>query len=107
MSPLEGRKDDGEKVRLQLLPPDALEAISRVLMFGADKYGERNWERGMAWSRVFGACLRHLFAYWRGEERDAETGLSHLAHAGCCILFLLSYHLRGVGQDDRHKIISL
>jgi len=63
--------------------------------------GERNWERGMGWGRVFGAAMRHLWAWWAGEDKDPETGLSHLAHALCCVMFLATYERRGVGHDDR------
>lgn len=97
----EGRKDDGGKLPLHLLPIDAIEQITAVLDFGARKYEPRNWEKGMAWSRVFGALMRHMFAWWRGEKADPETGLSHLAHAGCCIFFLLAYEHRKIGEDDR------
>lgn len=63
--------------------------------------GARNWERGMAWSRPFAALQRHLTAWWEGERADPETGMSHLWHAGCCIVFLISFELRGIGTDDR------
>lgn len=99
-----GIKHDGEKTPLHLLPPDALEEIAKTLKFGADKYEPYNWAKGMKWSRVYGALLRHAFAFWRGEENDPETGLSHMAHAGACILFILSYVLRGTGEDDRFVI---
>lgn len=99
----EGRKDDGGKLPYHLLPPDAIEEILKVLQFGANKYAERNWEKGMAWNRPFSALMRHMWAWWKGEELDPETGLSHLAHAGCCILFLLSYHIRKIGIDNRPK----
>lgn len=98
----EGTKHDSEKIRLELLPIEALEEISKVLGKGAIKYDDWNWAKGMAWLRLVGACLRHLFAFIRGENNDPETGLSHLAHAGCCILFLLTYVLKGLGKDDRH-----
>ena len=97
----EGRKDDSGKTPWHLMPPDALNQIAQVLAFGATKYGDRNWEKGMNWSRPFSALMRHMWAWWRGERCDPETGLSHLAHAGCCILFLLSYEVRGGGNDDR------
>lgn len=97
----EGRKDDGGKPPLHLLPPDALLEITRVLDFGARKYAPRNWEKGMAWSRPYAALLRHMLAWWCGERADPETGISHLAHAGCCILFLLAYERRQIGDDDR------
>lgn len=101
-APMEGRKDDQGKLPWHLLPPDSVEAILMVLQFGANKYGERNWERGMAWSRPYSALMRHMWAWWRGEIHDPETGITHLAHAGCCLLFLLAYENRGVGTDDRH-----
>jgi hypothetical protein len=97
----EGKKFDTDKLPYDLLPGDAIEEIVKVLQFGAVKYGERNWEKGMRWNRPFAALMRHMWAWWKGEEKDPETGLSHLAHAGCCILFLLSYTLRGVGEDNR------
>ena len=63
--------------------------------------GARNWEKGMDWSRLYAAALRHLTAWWRGNDIDHESGLPHLAHALCCINFLLAYELRGMGRDDR------
>lgn len=109
----EGRKDDAGKDRFELLPPEALFGISRVLAFGAAKYEARNWEKGMAWGRVFGALMRHLWAWWGGAgpttksfvfgELDAETSFSHLWHAGCCLFFLIAYEERGAGIDDRFK----
>lgn len=98
-----GVKFDQDKIKLHLLPPDVLEEIGKVLTFGAAKYSERNWENGMSWSRPYGALLRHMFAWWKGEDNDPETGLSHLAHAGCCLFFLLAYSKRNVGTDDRPK----
>lgn len=107
-------KQDKDKIRLDLFPPEAMFAISDILTFGASKYRERGWEVGMDWSRVFGATLRHLYAWWGAKsnrtrenflfgELDVESGRSHLWHAGCCIVFLITYEERGVGNDDRHK----
>lgn len=99
----EGRKDDGGKAPWHLMPWDALMAIVKVLAFGAQKYGQRNWEQGMDWSRCFAASQRHLVAWWSGEGTDPETGYSHLWHAGCCVLFLIAFEIRGVGKDDRPR----
>lgn len=99
----EGRKFDGGKPRLELLPGDALLEVSKVLAFGARKYGDRNWEQGMSWGRVVGALLRHLFAWFGGEDKDPETGLNHTAHVACNALFLLAYVLRNTGTDDRSR----
>ena len=100
-----GVKFDMGKPRWDLLPGDAIEEIAKVLSYGAQKYKERNWEAGMPWHRPFGACMRHMWAWWRGEENDADTGINHLAHAGCGVLFLLSYTLRKMDKfDDRFKL---
>lgn len=96
-----GTKYDGGKDPWYLLPWDALKAIVLILAFGANKYGERNWEKGMDWSRLYGALMRHMTAWWGKEAVDPETGKSHLWHAGCCILFLIAYELRNKGNDDR------
>lgn len=96
-------KFDGAKPRTDLLPTLSLTEVSKVLDFGAHKYGENNWRIGFKWSRLIGASLRHIFAFMRGEDNDEETGLSHLAHAACCVLFLLEHILLKYGVDDRYK----
>jgi len=96
-------KNDDKKNRVELLSTDAMEDIAEVLTFGAKKYAAHNWRKGFKWSRLIGAAMRHLFAWSRGEDKDPETGLSHLAHCGCCIMFLLEHEKRNLGEDDRYK----
>ncbi len=55
----------------------------------------------MAWSRCYNSLCRHLYVWWAGERYDEETGLPHLAHVAWNALALLTYELRGIGQDDR------
>lgn len=100
-----GNKFDGEKLRLDLLSFQAIQGTADVLTFGAKKYGDRNWENGLSFSRVFGALLRHLFAWWLGKDNDDETGLSHLDHAACCLMFLQHYSKNKKYKkfDDRIK----
>lgn len=87
----EGRKYDTGKPDYTLLPWDAVEEIVKVLDFGARKYARDNWKHvDGAKTRYLAAAFRHMAAHNRGETCDPETGLSHLAHAGCCVLFLLS-----------------
>jgi dATP/dGTP diphosphohydrolase len=90
----EGTKFDDGKVPLDLLSPYFLSGISEVLAFGAVKYEPYNWARGITYRRVYAALLRHLFAFWGGENLDEETGLHHLWHAGCCLMFLTHYEAR-------------
>jgi hypothetical protein len=98
-----GVKFDQGKPRMELLPPELMVEVAKVLTFGAEKYEARNWEKGMDWGRIYGSLQRHLNAWASGEDTDPETGLSHLAHAGCNIAFLLAYTQRGVGDDSRYK----
>ena len=85
-----GRKYDADKTDWSLLPWRSVEQIVRILMFGAQKYDRDNWRlvpNGK--TRYFSALMRHLTAHANGEKTDAESGLTHLAHAGCCLLFLM------------------
>lgn len=97
----EGRKDDVGKARYDLTPPEVEDAIAVVLAYGAAKYGERNWEKGMNWGRPYAALRRHMAAWWGGEACDPETGMSHLHHAAANIAFLIAFEARGTGTDDR------
>jgi|TARA_R110000751_G_scaffold64145_3_gene131861 hypothetical protein len=96
-------KSDDSKSRYDLLPPELLEETAQVLTFGAQKYSAHNWAQGASWSRYFSAMMRHMWAWWRGEDNDPETGYSHLAHAACCLGFLMAYQRRSIGKDDRLK----
>lgn len=102
-----GNKKDEGKPRWELLPYDAIETVVWVLTDGAKKYDARNWEKGIAYGRVFGAIMRHLNKWWMAkilgtDGRDPESKRSHLHHALCELLFLVAYELRGMDTfDDR------
>lgn len=90
--------------RYDLMPKAGLDAISEVFAFGAEKYDSHNWRKGYEWGKSYSAAMRHLTAHWDGETLDKESGLAHLAHAGCHILFMLTWlHEQGEGGqfDDR------
>ncbi len=72
---MNGEKHDGEKIRMDLLPFEALEAVAEVLTHGARKYTENGWqtvENGER--RYLAALLRHLAARERDEMFDPESG---------------------------------
>jgi hypothetical protein len=96
-----GIKHDHGKTRLDLIPYEALEQIGKVLAFGATKYGEANWAEGISYSRLLGAALRHVNQFNAGEDTDAESGISHIAHAGCNIVFLLWMIANRPDMDNR------
>lgn len=87
---MEGRKNDNGKLRYDLIPFSALEEIVKVLNYGADKYKPNNWKHVKNFrARYFAAIMRHLVAWFGGEKTDPESGISHLAHGACSILFLI------------------
>lgn len=89
-----GRKFDGGKPMYGLLPPKALRATVDVLTFGAQKYEIDNWKYvSDSKRRYFDASQRHLWAWKEGEQNDSESGLHHLAHAICCLMFLYEHDI--------------
>lgn len=78
---MEGKKYDGGKARMDLIPSSALIAMAEVFGYGANKYGDYNWKGGIDHSRLYAAAMRHMVAYWGGETLDPESGLNHLHHA--------------------------
>jgi hypothetical protein len=88
----EGRKFDGGKLEYGLLPPFALEETVKVLTFGAQKYERDNWQKVPdSKRRYFDALQRHVWSWKQGEQIDPESGIHHLAHAMCCLMFLYEH----------------
>lgn len=85
-----GMKFDGEKPDYSLVPFGALDEVVKVLTYGAKKYDRFNWEK-VEDIRYQAAALRHISAYMQGQKYDPETGINHLAHAVCSLLFLVEF----------------
>ena len=98
---MQGLKYDGEKPKMHLLPPKAINEVAKVLTFGAQKYDEENWRKlEDLQSRYSSGALRHIFAHLDSEDLDPESGLSHLAHAICCLLFKLEIELENAKIEE-------
>ena len=102
-----GRKDDTGKPLMSLVPRGLIEGAARGMGYGKTKYGQDNWRKGFADSRLLDAVLRHVVAYVNGERRDPESGLCHLDHAACglgMVMDQLRARANGevVGKDDVH-----
>lgn len=100
---MSGTKYDGEKPIMALIDSDFLLEVGAVLTAGAKKYQSQNWRAGISSMRLASAVLRHFFAYLKGEDKDPETGLSHLAHATCGLMFLFWTNKYKPELDDRYK----
>jgi len=99
-----GVKFDGGKNRIDLVPPDFLWALAELLTVGAKKYSDRNWEKGMNWSRPLAALYRHLLKWQMGEDNDPETGANHLTAVAWNAMVLFCYQKRGIGTDDSGRL---
>lgn len=97
----EGLRYNDGKLRYDLVPPFAQQEYARVLTIGAKKYAERNWERGMAWSKVIASAERHLEEIKKGNDLDSETGVLHSAHLMTNAAFLTEYYKIFPQGDDR------
>jgi len=98
----EGVKFDSDKPRMDLLDNHFLLGLSSVLTFGAKKYAAHNWRKGISISRLIAAAYRHLGAFNSGEDNDPESGISHLFHAACCIMFASWMIAFRKDMDDRY-----
>lgn len=94
-----GKKHDDGKPMVSLIDPDWLLDTSAVLTFGANKYAKDNWKHVPNHKdRYLSAAYRHLLAFQSGEINDPESGLPHLAHASCCLMFL--HHLSELKNEQ-------
>lgn len=124
----EGVKYDGGKSRVELIPsyamfiigdvynslgkvgdlPDLCAIQSKIILKlgdvyagGAIKYADNNWRKGMDWTRIYGACKRHMLKWLGGEDNDPEFGLSHLIHSFWSLVTLIEYEKICPDRDDR------
>ncbi len=103
----QGEKHDTGKLQWSLLPLAPMRQIIRVLMRGAKKYEPDSWKHVKgARERYYDAMTRHITDWWDGERNDPEWGLHHLAHAGCCLLFLLWFEMTGTPYPVKTKPID-
>lgn len=87
-----GTKYDEGKPRFDLLPFREVEQIVLVLTHGSRKYADNNWQHVVPRTRYLRAAIGHIWKRVLGEKLDigeGGSGLPHLAHAICCLLFLL------------------
>jgi hypothetical protein len=90
-TPLAFVKHDNGKLRWDLLPWAATEEVVEVLTFGANKYTPNNWRKAEDTTRFLAAAMRHIAAFAMGQKRDPETGIHHLAHAVCNLIFIIEW----------------
>jgi hypothetical protein len=95
------------KAPLEYLPTTCFDADARVHKHGADKYGVRNWRRDkILASTYYAASMRHLKAWFEGEDIDPDSGEHHLTHMRACGAVFLDAERHGCVIDDRNLVES-
>jgi len=90
------------KVSITKLPAVAIVHGAHAMMDGARKYGQYNWRAKKVVSHIYiDAAMRHLMAWFEGEELASDSKVHHLGHAIACCAILLDALETGNLVDDR------
>jgi len=90
------------KVPLSGMPAPVLLECGLVKLHGDLKYGPYNWRHaGVRGSVYYDACMRHMMAFWEGEDLDPDSGIHHIAHAITGLSVLRDSMIQGGWTDDR------
>jgi hypothetical protein len=103
-------RNNGAKLPVELVPPEADLVGSAIYGFGEAKYDTDNWRKGGSWRKTIGCLKRHLSWFELGEEYDPDTksdsspGITHLSNIVFNVNALVTFWATGTGVDDRHKL---
>lgn len=101
--PTTGGKKGKKQARFDLIPSGPLWELAELYGKGAEKYDERNWEKGYDWSLSFAAMMRHAWLFWMGEDLDPETGKHHLASVAWHCFAMQEWALTHPELDNRPR----
>ncbi len=97
----------GQKLeRFDLIPVEPLEELARLYGEGAKKYAEDNWRKGYSWKLSFAAMMRHAWLWWRGEKKDKQLKIHHLACVCWHAFTLMWFEIHKKELDDRPELIT-
>lgn len=98
-----GNRYNSNKPKWSLVDYESLLPLVQVLEFGASKYGENNWKKGLSYTETTESLLRHVYSFLQGEDTDEESKLHHIGHILCNAMFL-SYMIKNrPNLDDRRS----
>lgn len=99
-----GSRFNKGKLRWSLVDLKYLEGLVQVLMMGAEKYSEYNWQKGLPTLEIYESLMRHIVAWRSGEDKDKESGLDHIDHA-ICNLYFMKWMIANKPSFDTRKTI--
>lgn len=90
------------KAPMSTIPTPALHLLGLAMLEGALKYGRHNYRRaGIRFSVYYDAVMRHMNAWWEGEDLDPDSGLPHPVKAMACLAIMTDALAMGNANDDR------
>ena len=94
-------RDKGEgKGRYDLISVHMLRRLAQVYERGADNHGDRNWEQGIPFSRLYNSAKRHT-----DQALAGDTDEDHLSQAIWNLACVVHFQETGRSElDDTKKI---
>lgn len=90
------------KAPMSTVPATVLAEIGVAMLEGASKYGRHNYRVvGVRGSVYYDGVMRHLMAWWEGEDLDPDSGMSHVTKAITSLVVLRDAMMQGKFTDDR------
>lgn len=103
--PDKGSRFNKGKLRWSLVDLKYLEGLVQVLMNGAAKYSDYNWQKGLPTLEIYESLMRHIVAWRSGEDKDKESGLDHIDHAICNLYFMKWMIANKPSFDTRRNVV--
>ena len=97
----ESKRYNSGKAQTNEIDPSFILGMAEVLTKSREKYDRANWTLPTNWSTPYDSMMRHIMAFQKGEELDAESGNSHLLHAAVNLMFLYYHSINSPETDDR------
>ena len=90
------------KAPMSTVPAAVLAEVGVAMLEGACKYGRSNFRiAGVRASVYYDATMRHLMAWWEGEDTDPDSGMSHITKAITSLVVLRDAMIQDKFTDDR------
>ena len=90
------------KAPLSTVPSGVMAEVGVAMLEGARKYGRHNYRiAGVRASVYYDALMRHMLAWWEGEDVDPDSNLSHVTKAITTLVVLRDAMMQDMLTDDR------
>jgi len=90
------------KAPMSTVPANVMAELGVAMLEGAAKYGRHNYRTaGVRASVYYDGVMRHLMAWWEGEDIDPDSGISHVTKAIASLTVLRDAMMQQMWDDDR------